>query len=885
MRLLLGPSGSGKTAQVLHEFRYALESGKRSLLLAPTATLAQHFQNQLAREGLLLRPSAVQTFSSFIGGLVGGPAPVSDPALHLIVEAAARRVNRPEFARVLTLPGFCASLGRSILEFASAGCSSARLAACLPDAPLAAAFLEIYRTVESELATRGLALRGQRLEAAAAHIEAEGAGGIESIWLDGFHALPDPELHVVQALNRHAEVTLALPDSSLAGTMRSRLEAIGFTEERAARPRPRPVVSLVRAPGIEREVEEIARQVLEQASARPFREIGVIVRPAANYVPVLRATFERFGIPARFYFDEVLEHHPVVRYVSGVVDALLSQWDHVKTLAALRLAPGSSISNTLDRLDFKVRERIPDRGLETLRALVRPLDGQVVSPGAAGLLETLDTFEALEEWLTRPLLPKAWAAYLARLRDLLRLARPRENARHDDVLIWRSQSVALEEFDSALEDAALALPARAVTLDIFWQAAKSAVRLRPLRVPDRRRNVVQVLSAHEARQWVLPVVFICGMVEKQFPQFHRQDPFFPDRARRELQRAGIRLRTAAEFEEEERALFEAAISRATLLTTLSYPEFDARGERNLPSLFLEAVAPPPVDARPVRPQPRGTPAPEAPPGIHSPDMLHLLQQKTLTVNPTGLESYLQCAFQYFLNRTLRLKTAPPRPSERLDFLTQGIIVHEVLAKWWTERSDIGVVFEESFARQCELKRIPRSFHSECMREAMRRNLLAFAQDERWPRPGCTSETEREFTFTLADGIAVSGKIDRIDKGPDGEAYVTDYKYSAQVESKAENPNLLQAPLYLLAVERALGLKPAGMDYVGLKGSIEVVGWPAPLPEGFLENAVAKTLHAVEEIRSGRVEPEPADPGACRYCDFRDACRIEVRKIPARAESA
>ena len=127
-----------------------------------------------------------------------------------------------------------------------------------------------------------------------------------------------------------------------------------------------------------------------------------------------------------------------------------------------------------------------------------------------------------------------------------------------------------------------------------------------MRLEDGRRNVVHVMSAHEARQWVLPVVFVCGMVEKQFPQFHKQDPFFPDAARCRLNAAGIRVRTAAEFEREERALFDTATSRATMLTTLSYPEFDARGERNLPSIYLEDVLVPPVDSVPVRPAPRTT---------------------------------------------------------------------------------------------------------------------------------------------------------------------------------------------------------------------------------------------------------------------------------------
>src|SRR5207244_6037285 len=68
-----------------------------------------------------------------------------------------------------------------------------------------------------------------------------------------------------------------------------------------------------------------------------------------------------------------------------------------------------------------------------------------------------------------------------------------------------------------------------------------------------------------------------------------QDPFFPDVARHELNRAGIRLRTAADAEMEEEALFDSAITRGTSLLVVSYPKYDERGEQNLPSAFLEKL--------------------------------------------------------------------------------------------------------------------------------------------------------------------------------------------------------------------------------------------------------------------------------------------------------
>jgi ATP-dependent helicase/DNAse subunit B len=890
MLLVTGPAGSGKTAFVLDRFREALRAGNDAIrLLAPTATMAQHLQNRVAREGFVFRRRLIQTLSGFVADWAGDLPEVPDAVLYLIVEEAARRVNRPEFAAVAHMPGFCASLTNTIAEFSSAGCDSARLANSLPESPLAAAFLAVYKEVDRELERRGLAMRAKRLERAAERIASQGLGGIRAIWLDGFHALPDPELRVIGALSRHADLTLTLGDGDATETVRARLHAMGFREERAARPRPSPAMALVRAPGIERETEEIARRILEQAAAgRPFREIAIIARAAGTYVPALRSALERFGIPARFYFDSGMERHAVVRFLGGAVDAMLGGWDHARTLQVVRLAPRFADSNTMDRFDFAVREQIPNAGLGALKALL------VEAPGAEPLMRLIDSLGAIEEWRSFDLVPKDWAARFRTLRNLFR-ADARSLGVSPPVPELRSQAAALDLFDEALDEAAQALGnVSAAGIEDFWRVVKSVLRLKPLRLADGRRNVVHVLSAEEARQWVLPVVFVCGMVEKQFPRFHSQDPFFPDAARCRLNAAGIRVRTAAEFEREERALFQSAIARATMLTALSYPECDARGERNLPSLYLEDLPLAPEESRAVRPQPRypGGPA-RGPTEIRVPGLLEFLREKTARLSPTDLESFLQCPFQYFGRRTLRLKAAPPSPQDRLDFLMQGNIVHEVLAAWWAGQGDVAPLFESVFKRFVEDERIPSGYHTERLRNAMLDDLRAFAADGQWPRGDFQSRMEERFVFPLDDSIEISGKIDRLDTAPDDRAYVIDYKYSnaQNTKDRIEDENLLQAPLYLMAAEGFFGVKPAGMFYVGLKGGVVYAGWSESglldgvlFPDRWLERKKQQTLQLVAEIRAGRVEPAPANPGKCRYCEFRDACRVAAGYPLGRAEA-
>jgi hypothetical protein len=185
---------------------------------------------------------------------------------------------------------------------------------------------------------------------AAERIAREGHPAIHTVWLDGFYALPDPELAVIGAMCRHADVTLTLPVTAITEPTRERLLAMGFVEEACTWERAPPRIDLCATPSIEREADEIARRILEQAAAgRPFREMGVIVRSPEIYEPVLRATLDRFGIPARFYFDADLSNHPLARYLTGIVDA------HARRMGSCGNAGGhpAGAGNRVRRIRFR----------------------------------------------------------------------------------------------------------------------------------------------------------------------------------------------------------------------------------------------------------------------------------------------------------------------------------------------------------------------------------------------------------------------------------------------------------------------------------------------------------------------------------------------------
>ena len=844
----------------------------------PTATMAAHLRNNLAREGLVVRPNLIQTLWRFIERWVIDLPQITEPAYLLLVERTVRRLNLPAFAKVADFAGFHSMLGRTIAELSTAGLEVGALEKDLKTAQ-GEALVKVYREMSRAMAAKHLGSRSDRLRLAATRIGKSGTEGLKTIWLDGFFSLTDPELELVMALAAYAEVTVTLPDAEIAAFPRERLLAAGFAEKSLERQRDVPSRQLVVAPSLEREADEIARQIVEQnRGGVPFRDIGIIVRNADAYVPLLRSTLERFGIPARFYFDGELMEHAVVRYLAGAVEAMLGGWDFAETLTVMTLAPGVGTSAAMDRFDFAVREKLPGRGLEPLRKLADelPYPDQRVS-------ELLADLGALECWRTLSLKPAEWTRRLSSLRALYARQRPRQNAGHETALIWRTQAFALQAFDAALSEALASFDVPdAIPLTEYWKTAKAVLALQPLRVPDHRRDVVHVLSVHEARQWELPLVFVCGLVEGQFPRFHRPDSLLPEHARRRLKDSGLRIRAAEDREQEEKFLFECAVSRATRSLVLSYPKTDSRGEQNLRSLYLDP-AEPAVRTRPVRVQPVRMQTTVAPVMIRNSELLQVIAARHADVRPTALESFLQCPFQFFGRHTLKLQEPPLRPDQRLDFRMRGKIVHQTIAEWINTRLPIEGLFERIFNEAVQQKNFPASYQTELLRAQMLEDLLRFAEIDRWP-PEFESITEEAFTCTLVDGLAIHGRIDRLLKTPDGRGVIIDYKYSDKLKDKLENLTLLQGPLYALALERAFGLRPGGMFYCAVRKGIQYGGWGEqqenmnaasvlPLTPEWLQAGVERSVSAAGKIAEGQIEPFPSDPRNCPRCEFRDVCRF------------
>ncbi len=286
------------------------------------------------------------------------------------------------------------------------------------------------------------------------------------------------------------------------------------------------------------------------------------------------------------------------------------------------------------------------------------------------------------------------------------------------------------------------------------------------------------------------------------------------------------------------------------------------------------------------------------------------------ISASRLSMYSRCGFQYMLQNVLRLRPTE-EPEERLSLspLERGDLFHRVAERFLREERDQGrlPVHDDAETRRrlfahadgelaALVAKSPPRFTALWEREcsAFRGLLREWLRREAGPRspttplhlevgfgPGVRGTAgelhlDEPVAIDLKDGRAlrVAGKIDRIDRCPDGTLVLRDYKTGRAPKDDGRvfrgGPQL-QIAFYVLAAAKLLPrdrVSRAFLDYVN--GGREVAldlsvvqsdGFPALLRG--LVDAIAEGLF-------------PQEPTACATCDFTAVCGpkpfLELRRL-------
>ncbi len=648
LTLITGPANAAKAGAVLDRFRAALP--RDPVLVVPTLADVQHYQRELAAEGIVLGAEVV-TFNWLVRGIaeatgVPGRA-LGRVARERVVRAAVAGTRLEVLARSAAAPGFAGAAGELFAELGRSLVGPARFTQAVrawDDAPahageLAALFSAYHRRLEQLGVVDAEGLARSALDALR---ERPAAWGGRPVFLYGFDDLTPLQRDAVETLARHADVCVALAYepgraafADRAGTVellkplaerhelladlsehyapdaREALHHLerGLFEPGAGRRAPNGAVRLLEAGGERAEAELVAAEILELTGSGVLAEdIAVLVRGGAAEATVLGQVLDSYGIPVSLERRIPLGRTRLGAGVLAGARAVLPGGTAGDVLTWLRTPGRLPDPDAADALDAHVRRAELTTAAEARLAMRRAgalagANGRAAPAGDDGL--------AGDDGRGGPA-GEDGRGELARADDaLVALATAAGGGAEAflDALVAEADAIwtAPHRRAAAVLDPEAAADARAAV-----ELRKAADELRGLAAADpalagtpdellaaladvqvrepAADGAVLVADPLAIRARRFRAVFVCGLQEGSFPRHPMPEPFLDDAARISLAKAsGLVLARHEDVLARERYLLYAAASRPEEVLFLSFRSSDEEGDPALPSAFVDDV--------------------------------------------------------------------------------------------------------------------------------------------------------------------------------------------------------------------------------------------------------------------------------------------------------
>ncbi|HEX6456114.1 MAG TPA: ATP-dependent DNA helicase [Solirubrobacterales bacterium] len=234
----------------------------------------------------------------------------------------------------------------------------------------------------------------------------------------------------------------------------------------------------------------------------------------------------------------------------------------------------------------------------------------------------------------------------------------------------------------------------------------------------------------------------------------------------------------------------------------------------------------------------------------------------LSLSASDLSLYLTCPLKYKFARVFGI---PQEPTINQRF---GILFHNVLERFHKDPppneheglSRLNKLFAEGWRRtgfgdsDDELQ----------FRDRAREALRLYWERERLSE-GEPVWLEKKFDFKVGPHH-VRGRVDRVDRLPDGDYELIDYK-TGERKSDEDLDSDLQLALYRIAAREAWGIEASTGSYYYVLDGDKV---PAPTRPDDAERVERTVLQVGEGILSQDFEPRPS-PKVCSWCDYRLIC--------------
>ncbi len=648
--LVSGKAGSGKTHLVLQKYSLFVEEHKEDnvIFILPTYSQVEHLRDHILRtsafKGYL--DTGLVTFSILANKILDSVdiAPlqklINEGEKDLILSNIFKSADKGYFSGVSGYTGFKSAFLNFVREIKENSLDPLPFKDVLKEIQTGNDYspinlkcnelVKLYDRYQQALNKHNLMDREDSLSQVLSHLNKDTFSEVELLLIDGFHDYTQLELKFIKELTYlipNVYVTLPYqisdpvpPAFQVSHKTYSRLSELNLQELRLDENRrttsrmlrnieanifsqpedtfiPEPDSSgtslrITAAANMQDEVEQIARAIrkLTYRDGYTFSQIAVIFRNIEKYRDIVEDTFTKFSIPVRIYGRKPLKENPLIKAIMNTANIFTDKWQDEAVWKVLKSNTGID-GNLINRLEQEYLKRGTVNDCNKWLKLTSEL-----RPVNDFLKQLKEIFSNLEGRHTF----KHYCKYYIKIKNLFykpALTPPLNSIdevnhyHHQEISgLMKSDACALKEFMAILNNTTLGdLSGNmgTITFEGFNHILKTQVDLSSYRETDRRKEVVNVINVLEARQWEMPVIFVGGLLEKEFPRQVREDLFLKDYHRKKLNDTGnIVLRETSKQMDEERYLFYIAVTRAKERLYLSYPSANSNGNPTLQSFFL-----------------------------------------------------------------------------------------------------------------------------------------------------------------------------------------------------------------------------------------------------------------------------------------------------------
>ncbi|MFZ5557797.1 MAG: PD-(D/E)XK nuclease family protein [Pseudomonadota bacterium] len=689
------------------------------------------------------------------------------------------------------------------------------------------------------------------------------------------------------------------------------LEAAGCALAELAPPRRSPDVRRVELLSAQDEITVAARWARARLEANPDARVGVVIPDLSKHRRRAVRTFARIMRPAvglpgtpggplpfNVSLGEPLADAPLVASALAALDLLRGEIE-LEALGTLLRSPflGGAEGEATRRalLDAELRARgEPVVDLRRLRAAALAADSRGepkahTAPDLAHRLEGLIALAESEARQTRS--PSEWMdVFFAALRTL---GFPGERALASEEFqafeTWRDLLGSVGTLDTATPRIGLGAAlsrVRRMAADTVFQ-------------PETPEVPVQILGALEAANLEFDHLWVTGLTDEAWPGSPRPSPFLPIplQVRERLPHASADRELAF-----ARRLTEGWQASADELV-LSHPKREDDRELGV-SPLIAAVPAMDVSALGLG-EDRGYRD-----IIHAAHVIESFTDVRGPAHPAGARAQggssvfrdqAACPFRAFAAHRLASASLDV-PQRGLTPMERGVLLHDVLARVWAQvrsraalaamdAARLGAVVEAAASHAIGdlMRRRPRTLagrYGALEKERLARLTLAWLEVERARGDFEVEATEEKREITVG-GVTVRGKLDRVDRLPDGRRAVIDYKTGEANPRhwEGERPEEPQLPLYAVGSPDAVAavafaqVKIGGMEFKGVAaGDVGIPGVRAAADWDGLLGQWRQALEALgRSFAAGDADVSPKKfPHTCEYCDQAPLCRINER---------